>query len=146
MITEDYVSFETAKLLKEKGFNEEDSPFYSEQDRDEWVQNNNYSIPNPDYNKDIPFDSETITMVAPHVSLQMAMKWLREVHDLHIIVSPYKVGKEEKAFHWCCEVYKSFNLLGCRIYVNETPKSYEEGVEIAIRYCLENLIQIAKKF
>ncbi len=78
-------------------------------------------------------------------TLQMAMKWLREVYDLHIIVSPYKVGKEEKAFHWCCEVYRSFNLLGCRKYVNETVKSYEEGVEIAIKYCLEHLIHIAKK-
>ena len=30
-ITEDYVSFETAKLLKEKGFDWDESPFYSEQ-------------------------------------------------------------------------------------------------------------------
>lgn len=36
MITEDYVSFQTAKLLKEKGFDWPESPFYSEQDRDEW--------------------------------------------------------------------------------------------------------------
>ena len=71
MITEDYVSFEVAKLLKEKGFNWEQSPFYSEQDRDEWVQNNNYNIPNPNYDETIPFDSETLNVVAPHVSLQI---------------------------------------------------------------------------
>ena len=86
VITEDYVSFETAKLLKEKGFDWEESPFYSEQDRDEWIQNNSYKIPNPNYNADIPFDSETITMVAPHVSIQKAVKWLRDVHNLSVEV------------------------------------------------------------
>ena len=65
MITEDYVSFETAKLLKEKGFDWDESPFYSEQDRDEWRQNNNYTISNKSYNPDLPFDSETITIIAP---------------------------------------------------------------------------------
>ena len=83
---EDYVSFEIAKLLKEKGFDWTESPFYSEQDRDEWRQNNNYTIPNTSYNPDLPFDSETITLIAPHVSLQMAMTWLREVHNCHICV------------------------------------------------------------
>ncbi len=128
MITEDYVSFETAKLLKEKGFDEY-CGYYSS-DGEYW----GYCVYNH-MGKDY--------ISAP--TLQMAMKWLREVYDLHIIVSPYKVGKEEKAFHWCCEVYRSFNLLGCRKYVNETVKSYEEGVEIAIKYCLEHLIHIAKK-
>lgn len=128
-ITEDYVSFETAKLLKEKGF-------------DEYCRAS-YDLGNGELSQFVCHCYGDNRIQAP--TLQMAMKWLREVHDLHIIVSPYKVGKEEKAFHWCCEVYKSFNLLGCRIYANETPKSYEEGVEIAIKYCLEHLIHIAKK-
>ena len=82
MITEDYVSFETAKLLKEKGFDWLESPFYSEQDRDKWKQNACYSIQNPYYNENIPFDKPTLYVTAPHVSHQMAMKWLREVHKV----------------------------------------------------------------
>lgn len=139
-ITEDYVSFETAKLLKEKGFNEEDSPFYSEQDRDEWVQNNSYSITNPDYNKDIPFDSETLTMVAPHISLQKAMKWLRVVHNLSI------------------EVYRTAcGYVGCIVSIPSGTdikfleedgddvssgqySKWEYACEALIRYCLEHLI------
>ena len=84
MITEDYVSFETAKLLQDKGFDLEESPFYSEQDRDEWKRNAWYSVPNPCYNENIPFDSPTMYVTAPHVSLQMAMKWLRVVHNISI--------------------------------------------------------------
>lgn len=73
-------------------------------------------------------------------TLQMAMKWLREVYDLHIIVYPWQADKEEKAIHWCCQVYKSFNHMGNEKYTNETPKSYEEACEAAMKYCLENLI------
>ena len=39
MITEDYVSFEVAKLLREKGFNEECEYFY-----DEYKDENKYVI------------------------------------------------------------------------------------------------------
>ena len=140
MITEDYVSFETAKLLKEKGFDWCESPFYSEQDRDEWRQNNSYTIPNMEYNPDIPFDSEELTMVAPHVSIQMAMGWLRELKRCIIVIIP-----------------KWFTPYGCAKYAysiwaddnleidGETDKdteydTYEETCEAAIKYCLENLI------
>ena len=140
MITEDYVSFEVAKLLKEKGFNWEWSPFYSEQDRDEWDRNNNYNIPNPNYDANIPFDSETLNVIAPHVSLQMAMKWLREIHKKVINVDyidflehgevwSYYV-LDRNTFHEFTEKSESF-----------TEHSYEEACEAAIKYCLENLVE-----
>ena len=141
MITEDYVSFETAKLLKEKGFDWEESPFYSEQDRDEWRQNNNYTIPNTSYNPDLPFDSETITLIAPHVSLQMAMKWLREVHNQHIVVEAYNYMARLRTDYYV-EIQnlneptaKNFCVNGCM-----RKRTYEEACEAAIKYCLENLI------
>lgn len=67
----------------------------------------------------------------------MAMKWLREECDLHIIAYPYNVNGKKK---WCCQVYKTFNLLGNEKYVNETLGSYEEAVEAALKYCLTELI------
>ena len=127
-ITEDFVSFEIAKLLKEKGFDErglcvytvEEERFYTFGD---WVENS-CLLPN--------------LISAP--THQMALKWLREVYDLHIIVYPWQADNEEKAIHWCCTVYKAFAHLGNDVYTNETPKSYEQAVEAALDYVLKNLI------
>lgn len=147
MMTEDYVSFETAKLLKEKGYDWEESPFYSEQDKDEWRYNNSYEIPNPTYNKDIPFDSETQTMVAPHISIQLAMKWLREVHNLFVeihyatalILQPHTTIYFE-IFYMSLDYTTSGKNMLPDDYIIEYYTSYEEACEAAIKYCLENLI------
>lgn len=135
IITEDYVSYEIAKLLKERGFDWEESPFYSEQDRDEWRQNNSYTIPNTSYDPDLPFDSETITLIVPHVSLQMAMKWLREVHKIEI-----RVIYDNDKLCWygaCNPMNEPFQIL---LGFGRKCKSYEEACEAGIKYCLENLI------
>ena len=136
MITEDYLNFETAKILKEKGFDWMESPFYSEQDRDEWRQNNSYTVHNEENNAELPFDSETLTMAAPHVSLQIAMKWLREMHKWHIEISRGEYGyfvhvvsaKNLSTENYTVLLEGGYNL------------SYEEACEVAIKYCLENLI------
>ena len=133
MITEDYVSFETAKLLKEKGFDWRESPFYSEQDRNEWRQNAWYSIPNPRYDENVPFDSPTLYVTAPHISIQMAMKWLREVHNLYIEI---KISKN--TFLWGFRVSLSNGNTSC-LHTN-VFSNYEQASEAAIRYCLEILI------
>ena len=136
MITEDYVSFETAKLLKEKGFDWLESPFYSDQDRDEWRQNNSYTVPNEEYNHELPFDSETLTMVAPHVSIQMAMKWLREVKHIPIeILWHYDVDSDVE--EWYFIHHAELRILPNDIEYYET---YEKACEAGIKYCLENLI------
>ena len=145
MFTEDYISGETAKLLKEKGFDWEESPFYSEQDKDEWKQNNNYTIPNTSYNPDLPFDSETITLIAPHVSLQMAMKWLRKKHNLYVTSVPNGIG--EQIFYPL--IYKNYDEYGWIVLSSSSLKngfqdtefsSPEKACEATIKYCLENLI------
>lgn len=137
MITEDYVSFETAKLLKEKGFDWMESPFYSEQDRDEWIQNNSYTVPNEEYNPELPFDSEILTLVAPHISLQMAMKWLREAHGLHIDIFPDK--NKYLSLIWTVPPKRTFDNLDGE-YEDKCYSSYEKAAEAAIKYCLKNLI------
>ena len=73
MITEDYVSFETAKLLKEKGFDEFTTMVYN--------QNEDF-MPNGTI-----VDAYQTFYSAP--TLQTAMKWLRETYKLHIITLPY---------------------------------------------------------
>ena len=126
MITEDYVSFEVAKLLKEKGFDADITTY-----RDDFIQHGNVIIPLQEcLSKD--------NVKTP--SIQMAMKWLREVHNLHcdigyddmdwfwgIISTDKAVPPEERP-----KVVES-GYAGC--------KSYEEAAEAAIKYCLKNLIK-----
>ncbi len=138
MITEDYVSFETAKLLKEKGFDEECSCFYN---------NIDYGTPGLEvdgqlYYKNSALDDEEYA--AP--TLQMAMKWLREVHRLHVEVVPNPFNFEHQDIQdgWGCEVTHLSDLSydGNYEFFQKKYSTYEEACEAAIKYCLENLLQI----
>ena len=125
MITEDYVSFETAKLLKEKGFDEACHAYYDGGHRHllKFVQNGLYNNAGVVANSGI--------CVGP--TLQMAMKWLREVHKVDITVDPHEVGNDWiYQFHICQN--KDY------LFSRDIDTSYENCAEAAIRYCLENLI------
>lgn len=131
MTREAYVSFETAKLLKEKGFDENTLMVYMSYG--DLCKCNRYdSIRNSNYND---ITKNYFECTAP--THQMACAWLREEYDLHIIAYPYKANDKKK---WCCKIFEKYNSLGCEKYVNETLDSYEDTVEAAIKYCLENLI------
>lgn len=123
MITEDFCSFEVAQLLKKKGFDELCIFKYNSEGVrmkagvaiDEWQ------------------NSELDDDECSCVSHQMAMKWLREVHGL-IISIEYQI---------ICPTWK------WRIYIKSSDdkhtdfqhyNKYEEAVESALKYCLENLI------
>ncbi len=124
MITEDYVSFEVAKLLKEKGFDEPCLMCYTYDEKlGNYGQYNSYK------------NSEVFSLTAP--TLQMAMKWLRKIYSLEIY--PYhdfpKVGDK-----WWFEIIKYPNY-SVSEYESETAyNTYEEACEAAINYCLTNLI------
>jgi len=131
MITEDYVSFETAKLLKEKGFDGRVTNSYD-----------NYTL-------------EFLPHCAKHYgqtnapTLQMAMKWLRDNYGFHIAVGPLSfeklTGKAESYIfnYWFNgeyhipyqEKHPEYHKLFAK-----TWEKYEEACEAAIKYCLENLI------
>jgi hypothetical protein len=118
MITENYVSFEIAKLLKEKGF--EECPLFRYDDCGHlWVQGG--------YNK-------TIKWHFPAPTLQMAMKWLREVHNIDIF--PWKIGKGI----YSCAIFNSNTGQDLSSDKDFPSEKYEEAAEAAVKYCLENLI------
>ena len=123
MITEDYVSFETAKLLKEKGFDEECKKYYNLK-----LLSNLYYGCGTVRNRDLKDEDDCI---AP--TLQMAMKWLREMHHLHITV--FSSSQES----WMYRITKPHEALTDGAY-GEDFDSYEEACEEAIKYCLENLV------
>ena len=75
---EQIVSFEVAKLAKEKRFNWKVTSFYYPEDRVGLVKECKYT----NYNADI----EVVEMIsAPTQSL--LQKWLREVHNIHINIT-----------------------------------------------------------
>ena len=132
MITEDYVSFETAKLLKEKGFDIALSYFYNSDGRRGYATSYNWNQTTgdfPDYS-------------CPTQAL--AMKWLREVHGIHINLLPYDVY---------CTITKKYAMYKPKIYILSKDgcelefhshvgayNNYEEACEAAIKYCLREFI------
>lgn len=125
-ITEDFVSFEIAKLLKEKGFDEPCRSVYEEK-----ILRVNTMC---DY-----FNSELSSYVcAP--TLQMAMKWLREVHKIDIdILSRLSLNADDD--HCYSYVIKhQYDKYAFKTYTDGEYQYFEDAVEAALIYCLENLI------
>lgn len=127
MITEDYVSFETAKLLKERGFDveTEHKMWYVIKQFSTGCHWNSCTYKVGDITREYDKDC-----CIPMPTLQMAMKWLREVHKLHI--EPH------------IQSYKNYNgniyNLDGELLLGFTGESPEQSCEVAIKYCLEYLI------
>ncbi len=121
MIEEAYCSYEVSKLLKEKGFDEECYSHYS---------SCGTCISYGSTRKDEDFRRPT---------QQMAMRWLREIHLLHVEILA--------AYHFRCFEGYSFEVYNVNEgeFINFASdkgrfKTNEEAVEASIKYCLENLI------
>ena len=120
MIKEAYCSFEVSKLLKEKGFDEVSYTFY---DCNHKIFYREDGIPS--------WNSCRDDYAAP--THQMAMAWLREVYNIDIIIFHEKLPND------CYWVRVERNLF-TEIQQKPKYKSYEEAVEAALKYILENLI------
>lgn len=134
MITEDYVSFETAKLLKDKGFNERLLTFYI---TDEFKKEGCFQLMAFTDDK-IDNNHSDHCYLAP--TLQMAMKWLREVQNLFIFPFP-----QVNTSKFWVEIYQlsdnqEWENLYCESIDLQDYSTYEQACEAAIKYCLENLI------
>ena len=138
MIEEAYVSFETAKLLKEKGF-DEDCQYWYEEDGLEPVRTND------DYGSQSNSSHVSEDFICAVPTQQMAMRWLRKVHNIHIELN-WDKGNQLYSFQiWkprkCQPEISSLDLW--RIYKDDNYSGewkYEEAVEEAIQYLLKNLI------
>ena len=156
---EDYVNFEVAKLLREKGFDKECS-------RNGYYVINKYGTGVPwnmiIYNVgDVSFEYSQNNVIS-RPTLQMAVKWLKETHNILIIPdyeyecdsTPYlykiyrlgENGKPEKVAVKGVSYDKDNNpieqIVGYRDY-ERSHKDYstlEEAINDGIKYCLEQLI------
>lgn len=127
MITEDYVSFEVAKLLKEKGFNEPCWNYYVKSHIDHYFR--------PVRNNEWTSDKVSIP------TLQMVMKWLREVHNL--CIEPYRTaaGYLYTISNIPYGSYKASSQYDGDDEDSGQYTTYEKAVDSAIKYCLTNLIK-----
>jgi len=120
MVKEAYCSFEVSKLLREKGFVQETLMAYN--------QNGNF-MPNGAI-------EDTYQIFYPAPTHQVAMAWLREVHN--IIIEPESVWNGKK---WEYQLFVVTPQNADSPYYEHNPyKSYEECIEAALKYVLENLI------
>ena len=128
---EDFVNFETAKKLKEKGFNLEKTEIYGKFDSDGLFHSQLYF----NYIETMDYDE----IIAPTIS--QVLKWLREEKKLHIefvgnacgylyIVSD--IPSEGGTDRYCSD-YSGPNDGG-------TWDKYEDCALNAIQYVLDNLI------
>ena len=135
-IKEDYVSYEVAKLLKEKGFDEECRAYWDSRIDDlpkeyEIIRFTEEPIHQPYDN----MHSIRKRCLAP--THQMAMRWLRDVHKLSI--EPFYMFP----VIWEIDlkyIDKKTDLSEFEDIRDKSYNSYEEATEAGIKYCLENLI------
>lgn len=154
---EDFVNFEIAKLLKEKGFTEfcfkcygvavlhnganisfDEECELKDEGRGneiEYVEGGilyNYGCNNS--------DKDAKVWTAP--TLSVAMKWLREKHGIIITIDfdEYELTSDNKKVGYGYNIQKvetptKYFTISTMVY-----DTYEEACEAAIRFCLENLI------
>lgn len=110
MITEDFCSYEIAKLLEEKG-----------------LEDYGYScIIHKDGTKSFTH--------------QMALKWLREVHKVHISIYPFnRELPVTDEFCYTCDIATN-KLSSKEGHLRGVWKTYEGATEAAIKHTLENLV------
>ena len=127
MIKEDYVSFEVAKLLKEKGF---DVPVNYEY---------HYKITIPQFHRKkhnfngIEYSNCSSEWYSAPTH-QMAMKWLRKIYGIDIVIEISNPSVKDRKYY--CVIWNKNN----DSYILDLFSSYEECVEATLKYCLENLI------
>lgn len=127
----EFVGFELAKKLEEKGFPQHWS------DDDYITENKEYECHfevGTHYNR--CFIPEHLpTIAAPTIS--QVLKWLRENHKLHISTKPYH---SEDGLMWLYEIRKFSSVLVC-VIANKTGFQEPEIATLAgIDYVLDNLI------
>lgn len=145
---DDYVDYKTAKLLKEKGFINDWCVAYYEIPLTYTTTYHPLKFVDEIKCDNINFNSWLCA--AP--TLQMAMRWLREKHGIFIEVAIYSTAKPV-LYRW--NAYKNGRLVSdeeepkCTEYVAKKDLSnlaiyyykYEDACRVAIKYCLENLIE-----
>lgn len=123
-MNDEYVSFETARLLKEKGFNEPTERYFTTECGDIVLRHWKVGPWRNENNDDEEY-------VAPTQAL--AMRWLREQHSIFIQSEPECLPD---TVMFMPKVYEDWVIE----HVLPTEETYEEAVEKGLRYALKELL------
>lgn len=121
-MTEELVTLETAKMLKEKGFNEPCMIAMNIEDGRQYGTNRT--------------NSELPIKVCSHPTQSIAQKWLRETKNIHICVYNcacgygYEISKADNGTHMASSVYKGPND-------GDKWDTYEETLEAGLQEALK---------
>ncbi len=130
MIQEEYVSFETAKMLEEIGF---DEPC-------DWAYYNDGKI--------AAINAINSTLSRGYISRptqSLAARWIREVH--RIVVDVFFIPPSAKEDEWKYFICKMDDLVLAGDFVSSkfTYKTYEQAMEAGILFSLKLIINKQKK-
>ena len=135
MIEESYVSFDTAKMLKEAGFDVPCRSYYELEDGE---------IVRKDCIR--PYDHNCFEdTVCSRPTQALAARWLREVHDTFVKME--RVGSfdgKEFRFYWSYSLI-SVSTACLKSISGGRYDSYEEALEVGITKCLEQIIEEMKE-
>lgn len=144
MITEDYVSFDIAKLLKEKGFDEKCISVYH--DGELQLVSSLGIFCGDGYGEQIltytnsECEWSPIMISAP--TLQMATKWLRDEkhYYIQVMLDGWACGDHSGYYVVIQKTDSDFEMMLQDALDEVFYSTYEEACKAAIKYCLENLI------
>lgn len=142
---EAYVTFEVAKLLKEKSFDWEVRTYYNE-DGDELRLHDDFSdMSNSEIDTCDPDYIDYLDIHCTRPTQQMAMRWLRENYDIMIIPNRDKIVDvaPEPFYDYYCIIRHNGNeywISSLDLPDAQHYTEYEDVVEAALQYCLTNLI------
>lgn len=132
MMQEQYVSFETAKFLREKRF-------YQSLFGNDWpVWRLNGNRPELTFVGEDNYPCEWEEWYSAP-SQAVAMRWLREEHQIAIVIDIW--FGNPNYLNWYGKIMCFGDNLKMQQDINSPSKeTYEDAAEAAIKYCLENLI------
>lgn len=134
-LQESYVTVETAKLLKEKGFNIKTEFLYEDG--------------KPNLIESYVSNSELISECYSAPTHDLALKWLRKRHNIVVLATP--LDYDDKFY---IEIFKKtdgeWHLFSDEdtslVWTGDTPltvnyNTYEEATDEGIKYCLQILLK-----
>ena len=130
----EFVTFELAKKLKEKGFKEQCLAYYPK-DTEFYYNASNYSDVESALKS---FNSHPNLICGKRVdapTISQVLKWLRD-NKLLVIPIPSYFNAEGVCVSWDCDIWADDNYEHC----HSDKKTYEEAALDGIEYVLDNLI------
>ena len=125
---EELISFETAKLAKEKKFNIPCENFYIEYIDDDVADLFNYEEQRGSGYAELYINNQEFKYSAPTQSL--LQKWLREVHNIFVSCSYNNISCDGTYYIWYGVMSKTCNM-------KENFKTWEEALEFGLQGALK---------